>query len=267
MAYVGNPGANKIITTDAGGKLTPGTVGSGMSLTAGTLTAGVTVAFDCDFTLLSNQPITGSTIITDQESRSLTFTPSFVGTASMAIANGSGLGFTTASSSARSRIFTPCSGFNRNAFFGSGYRIWMRWASYAPLGASLGLFTGMYLEPSAGNGTIIAENFRQNAVGPYNNNGPLTYNINFPTADATYNVLVLEQSGGVITTFYGYPSSGFPTYNSLYALGNGDVRNLSTTIWQNRDISTHGVEIQFANLVDNTSRTMYCTNLLIETLL
>jgi hypothetical protein len=37
MAYVGNPGSNKIITTDAGGRLLPGTVGSGLSITDGNI--------------------------------------------------------------------------------------------------------------------------------------------------------------------------------------------------------------------------------------
>lgn len=133
MAYVGNPGSNKIITTDAGGKLTPGTVGSGVSLTAGTLTTATTVAFDCDFTLMSNQSITGTTVITDQESRSLTFTPSFAGTASMAIVNGSGLGLTTASNGARARLFSTFSGFGRLPFFGKPYRIWLRWLIIRPL--------------------------------------------------------------------------------------------------------------------------------------
>jgi len=53
MAYVGNPGSNKIITTDAGGKLTPGTVGNGLSLSGGQLTGGWQTTYEVDFTTLA----------------------------------------------------------------------------------------------------------------------------------------------------------------------------------------------------------------------
>ena len=267
MSYLGNPGSNKIITTDAGGKLVPGVVGSGMSLTAGTLTAGVTVAFDCDFSLLSNQSITGATVITDQESRSLTFTPSFVGTASMAIVNGSGLGLTTASANGRSRIFSLFSGFNRNPFFGDAYRIWMRWSNYTPLASTTSLYTGLYIDSSAGANNCYADNWRHNAYNIYSSTFPDgTYSINFSAgAQATYNVLVLEQECGMLTSFYGFSASGFPAYTSLRALGSGRSRALSSGIWQNTDLSGYGFEFQFANLADGTSRTMYCTNLRVET--
>jgi len=53
MAYVGNPGSNKIITTDSTGKLAPGAVGSGLSLAAGTLTGGWQTTYEVDFTTLT----------------------------------------------------------------------------------------------------------------------------------------------------------------------------------------------------------------------
>jgi len=53
MSYVGNPGSNKIITTDAGGKLTPGTVGNGLSLSGGQLTGGWQTTYEVDFTTLT----------------------------------------------------------------------------------------------------------------------------------------------------------------------------------------------------------------------
>jgi hypothetical protein len=227
---------------------------------------GVTTAFDCDFTLLSNLSITGATSITDQASRSLTFTPANAGTASIAIVNGSGLGFTTASNGGRARLFTPFSGFSRNAFFGYGYRIWMRWANYTPLASTSGLFTGCYVEPSAGASINLVENYRQNNVSFYSNTGPDgTYNLFFPQATSSYNVFVLEQTAGMMTTYYGTSASGFPALSSLRVLTSGRSRALSSTYWFNVDLSGYGYEMQFANLTDSTSRTMYCTNLLVET--
>ena len=270
MSYLGKPGSNKIITTDASGKLVPGVVGSGMSLTAGTLTAGVTVVFDCDFTLLSNQSITGSTIITDQSSRSLTFTPSFVGTASMAIVNGSGLGLTTASNLSRSRIFSTFNGFGRLPFFGKGYRIWLRWANYSPLSTTQSLYTGMTVEPSSGGQTYTPAVFRVNNGGGYPYVG--WYGQNFPDGDWTTgspnsnNVQVLEQRGGMITAMYGFSAAatGFPNYTSLKILGSGRSRSLSSGNWFNIDASAYGFEFQFANAFDSVARTMYCTNLRVE---
>lgn len=257
------PGTSSQLTSGSG---TAVTVGSGLSLSAGTLTAGVTTAFDCDFTLLSNQSITGSTVITDQSSRSLTFTPSFAGTASAAIVNGSGLGLTTASNGARSRIFSLFSGFNRSAFFGHGYRIWMRWANYTPLASTSNLYTGMYVETSPGANNTLAENYRQNTVNFYNNTGPDgTYQIFFPNAVSNYNVLVLEQTAGMMTTYIGTSASGFPSYSSLRTLVSGRSRAMSSGFWQNVDMSGYGFEFQFANLTDSTSRTMFCTNLRVET--
>ena len=270
MAYVGNPGSNKIITTDAGGKLTPGTVGSGVSLTAGTLTTATTVAFDCDFTLMSNQSITGTTVITDQESRSLTFTPTFVGTASMAIVNGSGLGLTTASNGARARLFSTFSGFGRLPFFGKGYRIWLRWANYTPLGSTQNLYTGMTWEPSPGAQTYTPAFFRVNngggypAVGWYGQNFPDTGNWTTGSANSN-NVQVLEQSYGMITVMYGYNATGFPSYTNLKTLAGGRSIALSTSNWFNIDSSAYGFEFQFNNAFDSVSRTMYCTNLRVET--
>jgi len=272
-------GSGIVQTSGGGGASWPGTssqltagdgtavnVGSGLSLAAGTLTAGVTTAFDCDFTLLSNQSITGSTVITDQSSRSLTFTPAFAGTASAAIVNGSGLGLTTASNGARSRIFSLFSGFNRSPFFGHGYRIWMRWANYTPLASTSSLFTGMYIEPSPGAGNTLVDNLRQNTVSFYNNNGPDgTYTIPFPNPVSNYNVLVLEQTAGMMTNYIGTSVSGFPSYSSLRAFISGRSRAISSGFWQNVDMSGYGFEFQFANLNDSTSRTMYCTNLRVET--
>jgi hypothetical protein len=269
---------NGIVQTSGGSTSWPGTssqltagdgtavnVGSGLSLSAGTLT-GVTTAFSCDFTLLANQSITGSTVITDQSSRSLTFTPSFAGTASAAIVNGSGLGLTTASNGARSRIFSLFSGFNRSPFFGHGYRIWMRWANYTPLASTLGLFTGMYIEPSPGASNTLVDNWRQNTIGFYNNTGPDgTYAVNFPSPISNYNVLVLEQAAGMMTTYLGTSASGFPSYSSLLTMASGRSRGLSSAFWFNVDMSGYGFEFQFANLTNSTSRTMFCTNLLVET--
>lgn len=256
------PGTSSQLTAGDG---TAVNVGSGLSLAAGTLT-GVTTAFSCDFTLLANLSITGSTVITDQSSRSLTFTPSFAGTASAAIVNGSGLGLTTASNGARSRIFSLFSGFNRSAFFGHGYRIWMRWANYTPLASTANLYTGMYIEPSAGANNTLVENYRQNMFNFYNNTGPDgTYSIVFPNAVSNYNVLVLEQTAGMMTTYIGTSASGFPSYSSLRALVSGRSRALSSGFWQNVDMSGYGFEFQFANFADATSRTMYCTNLRVET--
>jgi len=257
------PGTSSQLTSGSG---TAVTVGSGLSLSAGTLTAGVTTAFDCDFTLLSNQSITGSTVITDQSSRSLTFTPSFAGTASAAIVNGSGLGLTTASNGARSRIFSLFSGFNRSAFFGHGYRIWMRWANYTPLASTANLYTGMYVETSPGANNALSENYRQNTYNFYNNTGPDgTYSIFFPNAVSNYNVLVLEQTAGMMTTYIGTSASSFPSYSSLRTLASGRSRALASGFWQNVDMSGYGFEFQFANFNDSTSRTMFCTNLLVET--
>lgn len=257
------PGTSSQLTSGSG---TAVTVGSGLSLAAGTLTAGVTTAFDCDFTLLSNQSITGSTVITDQSSRSLTFTPSFAGTASAAIVNGSGLGLTTASNGARSRIFSLFSGFNRSPFFGHGYRIWMRWANYTPLASTGNLYTGMYIEPSAGANNALVENQRQNTVNFYNNTGPDgTYTIPFPNPVSNYNVLVLEQTAGMMTTYIGTSASGFPSYSSLRTMTSGRSRQLSSAFWFNVDMSGYGFEFQFANFADATSRTMFCTNLRVET--
>lgn len=269
MAYVGNPGSNKIITTDAGGKLTPGTVGSGVSLTAGTLTTATTVAFDCDFTLLSNQSITGTTVITDQESRSLTFTPSFAGTASMAIVNGSGLGLTTESNGARARLFSTFSGFGRLPFFGKPYRIWLRWADYTPLGAQQLLYVGLYNEPSAAAGTFLAGTWRVNAGGVGSSTG--WYTAYFPGGDLntgtpnSNNVQVFEQSYGMVTSMYGASASGFPTYTSLRILNSNQSRSISTGNWYDKDLSNYGFEFTFANAIDAVSRTMYCTNLRVET--
>ena len=271
-------GSGIVQTSGGGGASWPGTssqltagdgtavnVGSGLSLSAGTLT-GVTTAFSCDFTLLANLSITGSTVITDQSSRSLTFTPSFAGTASAAIVNGSGLGLTTASNGARSRIFSLFSGFNRSPFFGHGYRIWMRWANYTPLASTANLYTGMYVETSAGANNSLVENYRQNTYNFYNNTGPDgTYSIVFPNAVSNYNVLVLEQTAGMMTTYLGTSASGFPSYSSLRTLASGRSRALSSGFWQNVDMSGYGFEFQFANLTDSTSRTMFCTNLRVET--
>lgn len=271
-------GSGIVQTSGGGGASWPGTssqltagdgtavnVGSGLSLAAGTLT-GVTTAFSCDFTLLANQSITGSTVITDQSSRSLTFTPSFAGTASAAIVNGSGLGLTTASNGARSRIFSLFSGFNRYAFFGHGYRIWMRWANYTPLASTGNLYTGMYVETSPGANNCLADNWRHNTLNVYNSTGPDgTYSIFFPNTVSSYNVLVLEQTNGMMTTYLGTSASGFPSYSSLRTLVSGRSRAFSTSFWQNVDMSGYGFEFQFANLNDATSRTMFCTNLLVET--
>lgn len=273
--------ASGVVQTTGGGTTWPGTssqltagdgsavtVGSGLSLAAGTLTAsgGVTTAFDCDFTLLSNLSITGATSITDQASRSLTFTPANAGTASIAIVNGSGLGFTTASNGGRARLFTPFSGFSRNALFGYGYRIWMRWANYTPLASTQGLYTGCYIEPSAGAAQNLVENWRQNNANFYNSTGPDgTYNLQFPQATSSYNVFVLEQIAGMMTTYYGTSASGFPALSSLRVLTSGRSRALSSGDWFNVDLSGYGYEMQFANLTDSTSRTMYCTNMLVET--
>lgn len=257
------PGTSSQLTAGDG---TAVTVGSGLSLAAGTLTAGVTTAFDCDFTSLANLSITGSTVITDQSSRSLTFTPSFAGTASAAIVNGSGLGLTTASNGARSRIFSLFSGFSRSPFFGHGYRIWMRWANYTPLASTGNLYTGMYIEPSAGANNNLVDNFRQNTISLYSNTAPEgTYNLFFPTPISNYNVLVLEQTAGMMTTYLGTSASGFPSYSSLRTMTSGRSRQLSSAFWFNVDMSGYGFEFQFANLNDSTSRTMYCTNLRVET--
>ena len=257
------PGTSSQLTSGSG---TAVNVGSGLSLSAGTLTAVVTTAFDCDFTLLANQSITGSTVITDQSSRSLTFTPSFAGTASAAIVNGSGLGLTTASISARSRIFSLFSGFNRSAFFGHGYRIWMRWANYTPLGSTANLYTGMYVETSAAANNTLVDNFRQNTFNFYSSNAPDgTYSIVFPNPVSNYNVLVLEQTAGMMTTYIGTSASGFPSYSSLRTLASGRSRAIGSGFWQNVDMSGYGFEFQFANLNDATSRTMFCSNLRVET--
>jgi hypothetical protein len=261
------PGTSSELTAGDGSAVT---VGSGLTLAANTLTAsgggGVTTAFDCDFTLLANQSLTTATPLTDQSGRSLTFTPTFAGTASAAVVNGSGLGLTTASNGGRSRIFTPFSGFSRSPWFGKGWRVSMRWANYTPFGSTAGLYTGCYIEPSAGASLNYAENWRQNTVNVYSNNFPDgIYGFNFPTANVTYNVFVLEQSFGMLTSYYGFSASGFPSLNSMYALASGRSRALTTAAWQNVSTTNYGFEFQFANLADSTSRTMYCTNLKVET--
>ena len=260
------PGTSSQLTAGDG---TAVNVGSGLSLAAGTLTASATV-FDCDFTLLANQSITGATVITDQSSRSLTFTPTFVGTASMAIVNGSGLGLTAASNGARARLFSAFSGFGRLPFFGAGYRIWLRWANYTPLGSTQSLYTGMTLEPSPGAQTYTPAFFRVNNGGGYPYVG--WYGQYFPDGDWTTsspnsnNVQVLEQSGAMMTAMYGFSaaSTGFPNYASLRTLGNGRSRSISSGNWFNVDNSAYGFEFQFANAFDSVSRTMYCTNLRVE---
>lgn len=272
-------GSGIVQTSGGGGASWPGTssqltagdgtavnVGSGLSLAAGTLTNTTTTAFDCDFTLLANQSITGATAITDQSSRSLTFTPSFAGTASAAIVNGSGFGLTTASNGGRSRIFSLFSGFGRSPFFGHGYRIWLRWADYTPLGSTNQLYTGLKIESSAGAGNDLVDNWRNNTTNFYNSTGPDgTMQVFFPNAVSNYNVLVLEQTAGMMTTYIGTSVSGFPSYSSLRTLVSGRSRALSSGFWQNVDMSGYGFQFEFANLADATSRTMYCTNLRVET--
>jgi hypothetical protein len=245
------------------------TVGTGLSLAAGTLTASTTV-FDCDFTLLANQSITGATVITDQSSRSLTFTPTFIGTASMAIVNGSGLGLTAASNGARARLFSAFSGFERLPFFGKGYRIWLRWANYTPQGAAPLQYTGLYIEPSANAGTFLCGSWRVSSGGSYPYVG--WYSNYFPDGDwntgssNSNNVQVLEQSGAMMTAMYGFSaaSTGFPNYASLRTLGNGRSRSISSGNWFNVDNSAYGFEFLFNNGSDSVSRTMYCTNLRVE---
>ena len=259
------PGTSSQLTAGDG---TAVNVGSGLSLAAGTLTASTTV-FDCDFTLLANQSITGATVITDQSSRSLTFTPTFVGTASMAIVNGSGLGLTTGSNGSRARLFSTFSGFGRLPFFGKGYRIWLRWANYTPLGSTQSLYTGMTWEPSPGASTYTPAFFRVNnggsypAVGWYGQNFPDTGNWTTGSANSN-NVQVLEQSYGMITVMYGYNATGFPSYTNLKTLAGGRSIALSTSNWFNIDSSAYGFEFQFNNAFDSVSRTMYCTNLRVE---
>jgi hypothetical protein len=142
----------------------------------------------------------------------------------------------------------------------------MRWANYTPLASTLGLFTGMYIEPSPGAGNTLVDNWRQNTIGFYNNTGPDgTYSVNFPSPISNYNVLVLEQGAGMMTTYLGTSVSGFPSYSSLRTMTSGRSRALSTAFWFNVDMSGYGFEFQFANLTDATSRTMFCTNLRVET--
>lgn len=272
-----------IVQTSGGGTSWPGTssqltsgsgtavnVGSGLSLAAGTLTAGVTTAFDCDFTLLSNQSITGSTVITDQSSRSLTFTPSFAGTASAAIVNGSGLGLTTASNVSRSIIRTSFNGFGRSTI-GRGWRFWFRWQNYTPLGTTSSLFTGMQISMDSNVSTPAPiEHWRNNGPGSglgnwYSNSavGAGTYSIPFaPGGIDSYNVLVFEQQGGTFLGYVGTSMSGFPSMNSLRCLQTGVP---STTFYRNIDMTDGQVEMQFCNATDSTSRTMFITNVRVET--
>lgn len=50
MSYLGNPGSNKIITTDAGGRLLPSTTGPGVSLSGGALSLGGNLPAVGDYT-------------------------------------------------------------------------------------------------------------------------------------------------------------------------------------------------------------------------
>ena len=260
------PGTSSQLTSGSG---TAVNVGSGLSLSAGTLTTSATV-FDCDFTLLANQSITGATVITDQSSRSLTFTPTFIGTASMAIVNGSGLGLTAASNGARARLFSAFNGFERLPFFGKGYRIWLRWANYTPQGAVQQQYTGLYIEPSANAGTFLCGSWRVSSGGSFPYVG--WYSNFFPDGDwntgssNSNNVQVLEQSGGTMTAMYGFSAAatGFPNYASLRTLGNGRSKSISSANWFNVDNSAYGFEFLYNNAFDSVSRTMYCTNLRVE---
>jgi hypothetical protein len=69
----------------------------------------------------------------------------------------------------------------------------------------------------------------------------------------------------MMTNYIGTSVSGFPSYSSLRAFISGRSRAISSGFWQNVDMSGYGFEFQFANLNDSTSRTMYCTNLRVET--
>jgi hypothetical protein len=240
------------------------TVGSGLTLAGATLSAsgsGPATVFDCDFSALSNASLTNNVpvVITDQSSRSLTFTPSYVGTASGSIVNGSGVAFTTASNGARAKFRTPMAGFSRYAI-GAGYRAWIRWNSYSPLSTTANLFTGMQLIFAAGIDGV--SHWRQNQVNWYAQNIADPYQIgNFTPWD----VLVLEQNNGFVSTYVGYWSSGWPTLSSMRCFVTGYGGNINTSFWRNVDLSTSFFEPQFANLNDSTSRTMYMGNMKIET--
>lgn len=71
MSYVGNPGSNKIITTDASGGLLPSTTGSGVSLSGGVLSLGGNLPTVGDYTWVpagsgpwSNQGTAGAAVAT-----------------------------------------------------------------------------------------------------------------------------------------------------------------------------------------------------------
>jgi hypothetical protein len=261
------PGTSSQLTAGDG---TAVTVGSGLTLAAGTLTADVTTVFDCDFTLLANQSLTTATVLTDQLGRSLTFTPTFNGTASVAIVNGSGIGLTAASIGAQAKLFSAFNGFGRLPFFGKGYRIWLRWANYTPLGATQKQYIGFYIEPSANAKVYLCGSYRVSSGGtsPYVG----WYSNGFPDGDwntgsaNNNNVHVLEQNAGTMTVMYGFSaaSTGFPNNASLRTLGSGRSRSISSGNWFNVDNSAYGFEFFFGNEFDSVSRTMYCTNLRVE---
>jgi hypothetical protein len=245
------------------------TVGSGLTLAAGTLTAAT--VFDCDFTLLANQSLTTATVLTDQSGRSLTFTPNFAGTASANVVSGSGIGLTAASIGGRAKLFSAFNGFGRLPFFGKGYRIWLRWANYTPIDATQKQYVGLYIEPSANAGAYLCGSWRVSSGGTYPYVG--WYSNYFPDGDWTTgssdsnNVQVLEQSSGMITAMYGFSSAstGFPGDASLKTLGSGRSRSIPNGNWFNVDNSAYGFAFSFGNEFDSVSRTMYCTNLKVET--
>ena len=153
------------------------------------------------------------------------------------------------------------SGFSRYAI-GAGYRAWIRWNSYTPLSTTTGLFTGMQLIFAAGTDGV--GHWRQNQFNWYGQGIADSYQL---TGNFTpWDVLVLEQNNGFVSTYVGYWSSGWPALSSMRCLVTGYGGYINNSFWRNVDLTTAFFEPQFANLNDGTSRTMYMGNMKIETL-